>query len=114
MFKLGIAFSLIFLTEVIDLHQFLTSFNSAFCLYFFLLSARKYLPFLVMRFYNYYCSFVRQIFVVCTDTQPSDALDSELLEILDCFSNSITLHVQLPSDVYTTEDHLCKFHNSSK
>ena len=45
----------------------------------------------------------------CTDAEPGESLDSKLLEILDNFSNSITLQVHLPSDVCTTEEHICKF-----
>ncbi|XP_028397293.1 ubiquitin carboxyl-terminal hydrolase 47-like [Dendronephthya gigantea] len=47
-----------------------------------------------------------KIFVQCTDEDPGETLDSELLNVLDKYSNSITLQVNLPDDVYTTEKHV--------
>ena len=43
----------------------------------------------------------------CTDTEPGVELDDELLKVVDYFSNSITVQVHLPNDVYTTEDRVC-------
>ncbi|XP_046844317.1 ubiquitin carboxyl-terminal hydrolase 47-like isoform X2 [Xenia sp. Carnegie-2017] len=44
-----------------------------------------------------------KIFVQCTDDEPGETLDEKLLQVLDYFSNSITLEVHLPQDVYTTQ-----------
>ena len=45
----------------------------------------------------------------CTDEEPGDDVNDELLKVIDYFSNSITVEIHLPNDVYTTEERVCKF-----